>query len=70
MSTLHREFAALVGLEYYDLANTVFRPRLNDPPELGRQDIANAMEGYKVNEPQARAILSAMKTDGFSLIQG
>lgn len=28
------------------------------------------MEKYKVNEPQARAIVTALKTDGFVLIQG
>ena len=41
--------------------------KLGDPdgPELQR-----TMKLYNLNEPQTKAILNALKTEGFSLIQG
>lgn len=70
LSTLHREFAALMGLPYYDMAETILRPRLCRPEEFNYDEIRRAMESHRVNEPQAKAILSSVKTKGFSLIQG
>ncbi|KAF9454791.1 hypothetical protein P691DRAFT_804153 [Macrolepiota fuliginosa MF-IS2] len=70
LSTLHREYAALKSLPYYDFADTVLRPRLAriGPPE--QHQVQKTMAEFKINEPQAVAILKSMKTAGFALIQG
>lgn len=70
LSTVRREYAALKGLPYYDLSDKVLNPRLEDPPYVSSSEVTSAMKNHQVNEPQARAILSAMRTEGFSLIQG
>ncbi|KXN93410.1 hypothetical protein AN958_00334, partial [Leucoagaricus sp. SymC.cos] len=70
LSTLHREYAALKSLPYYDYGETILRPKLRRvaPPE--RSEVQKTMSDFKINEPQAVAILSGMKTEGFTLIQG
>jgi len=70
LSTLHREYAALVSVAYYDLFETILRPRLLNVPKIERRDIERAMVRYSVNEPQATAILGSLQTEGFGLIQG
>jgi senataxin len=55
---------------YVDLAESIFQPHLADKPILAPGDITKAMSKYDVNEPQAVAILSALRTSGFILIQG
>ncbi|KAI5122782.1 hypothetical protein M0805_000126 [Coniferiporia weirii] len=70
LSTLHREFAALMALPYYDMASIILKPRLSDPAVPNPDDIQRTMKVYEVNEPQAKAIISSMRTSGFSLIQG
>ncbi|KAJ3747263.1 AAA domain-containing protein [Lentinula detonsa] len=70
LSTLHREYAALVAAQYYDFADRILRPYLALPVKVDTQDIKQMMDKYKVNEPQARAIVGALKSDGFVLIQG
>ncbi|KAF5385735.1 hypothetical protein D9757_005459 [Collybiopsis confluens] len=70
LSTLHREYAALVAAEYYDFADWILRPHLSLPSKVDSREIQQVAEKYKVNEPQAKAIASALKTDGFVLIQG
>ncbi|KAF9077696.1 SEN1 N terminal-domain-containing protein [Rhodocollybia butyracea] len=70
LSTLHREYAALIAVEYYDFADRILRPYLAPPLNVDPKEIRQVMEKYKVNEPQARAIASALKTDGFVLVQG
>ena len=70
LSTLHREFSALMGLPYYDFAPFIYKPKLSDPVPVSPDDIRQAMSRYQVNEPQAKAITSAMRTKGFTLIQG
>ncbi|KAH8114513.1 SEN1 N terminal-domain-containing protein [Phellopilus nigrolimitatus] len=70
LSTLHREFAALMALPYYDMADIILRPRLTDPVIASSDDIQQAIDAYQVNKPQAKAIISSMRTKGFSLIQG
>lgn len=69
LSTLHREYAALVALPYYDLADLIFNPKLVKPI-IDRREVRASMEKYGVNEPQAGAIVGAMNTEGFLLIQG
>ena len=70
LSTLHREYAALVSLQYHDRLDFVLRPRLLPPITPSSNEISKAMEAYRLNEPQAKAIISSLKRDGFSLIQG
>lgn len=70
LSTIHREYSALVTLPYYDNVDTILRPQLAPPPSMDPKDIQRTMQLYQVNEPQAAAIESALKTEGFVLIQG
>ncbi|KAK0201742.1 SEN1 N terminal-domain-containing protein [Desarmillaria ectypa] len=70
LSTIHREYSALVTLPYYDNVDTILRPQLAPPPSVDPKDIQRTMQTYRVNEPQAIAIESALKTEGFVLIQG
>ncbi|KAJ3910558.1 SEN1 N terminal-domain-containing protein [Lentinula edodes] len=70
LSTLHREYAALVAAEYYDFADHILRPYLALPVGVDTKEINQMMNKFKVNEPQAKAIVSALKSDGFVLIQG
>ncbi|KAI0061699.1 hypothetical protein BV25DRAFT_1948064, partial [Artomyces pyxidatus] len=70
LSTLHREYAALVAMPLYDFANFILQPQLSRPPSIDQYEIRQAMASYNVNEPQARAIASSLRTEGFSLIQG
>ncbi|KZS90457.1 hypothetical protein SISNIDRAFT_180023 [Sistotremastrum niveocremeum HHB9708] len=70
LSTVHREYAALKALPYYDFYDDIIHARVSKPVRPSRDDITKAMKNHMVNEPQAVAILSAMKTSGFSLIQG
>lgn len=70
LSTLHREYGALVALPHYDLFQTILTPKLSVVPPLELQEVKNTMSAYSVNEPQARAIIGSLKIDGFALIQG
>lgn len=70
LSTLHREYAALVSLEYYDRLDFILNPKLSSPVKPASEEIDQAKRAYQVNEPQAKAIISALRRDGFSLIQG
>ncbi|PWW78380.1 hypothetical protein C7212DRAFT_351169 [Tuber magnatum] len=65
-----REYSALMCLKYYDLEQEILAAKpssLEEPPE---KQIVRTRSLYGVNEPQARAILSAVKNTGFTLIQG
>ncbi|KAI0785263.1 SEN1 N terminal-domain-containing protein [Abortiporus biennis] len=70
LTTLHREYAALMAIPYYDMCETIMRSVLNNPSQPDSKEIQQTMKTYNLNEPQAKAILSAMTTEGFSLIQG
>ncbi|TFK52558.1 hypothetical protein OE88DRAFT_1796188 [Heliocybe sulcata] len=70
LRTLHREYAALMGLSFYDSADVILHPRLLSKPHFDGREIRQAQGAYKVNEPQATAILSSLKNEGFTLIQG
>jgi senataxin len=67
---MHREWAALFALPFYDLADDILKPELPQLPKFSNADIQRSMKTYRVNEPQAAAILSATQTRGFMLIQG
>ena len=70
LSTLKREYAALVALPYYDHVDSILRAKLPAPVRVDHRDVEQAMTAYQVNEPQAKAIVMSMNTEGFSLIQG
>lgn len=70
LTTLHREYAALMGLPYFDLVDTILRPELPKSHAASADEVRQTMATYKLNEPQAKAILTSMNTDGFALIQG
>ncbi|SNX84511.1 related to SEN1 protein [Melanopsichium pennsylvanicum] len=70
LTTLHREFAALMAAPYFDLFSDVIKARVAPKVTLTSDEVRKAMQGYQVNEPQARAILGSLATEGFSLIQG
>jgi senataxin len=70
LSTLHREYGALVALPHYDLFQTILTPKLSVMPSIEQREVQHTMSAYNVNEPQARAIIGSLKVDGFALIQG
>ncbi|KAG6910679.1 hypothetical protein DXG01_008723 [Tephrocybe rancida] len=70
LTTVQREYASLVAVPYYDHFNTILNPRLPNHSELKDKDVREIMSSYRVNEPQAKAILSSLRSDGFVLIQG
>ena len=70
LTTLYREYAALMSLPYYDLCDTILRAKLSKPSIPDARDVQRVMATYSVNEPQARAILYSLTADGFALIQG
>ncbi|KAF8305662.1 hypothetical protein DL93DRAFT_2172485 [Clavulina sp. PMI_390] len=70
LSTVNREYGALMGLQYYDLFGPVMHPQKRALIKSSQRDIRETMAAYKINEPQAQAILGSLATDGFSLIQG
>jgi senataxin len=57
-------------MPYYDCTDFILRPQLPRPVHVDEKEVQFTMTKYHVNEPQARAIVSALRTDGFSLIQG
>jgi len=70
LSTTHREWAALRSLPYLTLGNDILQARASNPAPIAEEHLTKVMRCQKVNEPQARAIISALATPGFSLIQG
>ena len=70
LTTLHREFGALVGMPYYDMRDTILRSSLQKVGEPDSSELQKTMKLYNLNEPQSKAILNALRTEGFSLIQG
>ncbi|KAJ2923129.1 hypothetical protein H1R20_g13961, partial [Candolleomyces eurysporus] len=70
LSTINREYAALMSLPYLSCLPNVMTSRLDKAPSADPAEIQRAMSTLSVNMPQATAIVSAMKTEGFVLIQG
>lgn len=57
-------------MEFYDLADVILRPRLAMKPFIDSDELQATQNKFNVNEPQAVAIASVMRTEGISLIQG
>ncbi|KAI7863339.1 P-loop containing nucleoside triphosphate hydrolase protein [Spinellus fusiger] len=71
MTTTQREYAAIQGLEYYDLVKEVISPENTPKPPIDEQKINHYVTNYGVNRPQATAIAGAITREkGFTLIQG
>lgn len=71
LTTTMREYAALEGLEYYDLGQEIIQPKPSIISKPSSEEIEQYRARYDVNEPQAEAIVCAIKKKkGFSLIQG
>lgn len=71
LSTIHREYAALAALPYFDSFYSVLHASVSNPPMPSTKEaVKDAMEAHHVNEPQAAAILATMQARGFMLIQG
>jgi senataxin len=70
LSTVQREYGALMGVAYYDLFQSVMDPPRRPLYSASFKDINEVMRTYEVNEPQARAIYGSLQATGFSLIQG
>jgi senataxin len=72
LSTAIREFGALKGLPYYEpsLLRDILAGKGAEMPRLRPDAVVDAKKAYDVNEPQAKAILGAMDSLGFALIQG
>lgn len=70
MNTLLREYGALMSLPYYDFVDSILRPQLLKAPSDTSEGLKKMMDKHRLNAPQAEAISSALKTNGFGLIQG
>ncbi|KAI8096315.1 uncharacterized protein BX664DRAFT_56457 [Halteromyces radiatus] len=71
LTTVQREYAALQGLQYYELVKDILHPHPTPMPSLPPQAVKDCIAKYGVNQPQAEAIIGALrKKKGFTLIQG
>ena len=68
LTTIHREYAALMALPYIDLSNAILKARATRSPSPDPTEVRRTMQTYNVNEPQATAILKSLYGDGFALI--
>lgn len=70
LTPIHREYATLKALPYYDLCDEIVMGRPTKASALHETEVAKIMKAYGVNEPQAKAIDAALNNTGFTLIQG
>ncbi|KAF9964194.1 DEAD-box type RNA helicase, partial [Mortierella alpina] len=71
LTTTHREYAALIAMQYYELCSDILDPPNMPPPKISLANVQKVMDVYKVNTPQAQAIVGAIeRPKGFTLIQG
>ena len=70
MTTTQREYAALSSLEYFDLCNEVLEAKPSPLQKYAAHTTDEMASKYTLNQGQAKAILSAVDNDGFTLIQG
>ena len=55
---------------YLSSFDRILNAKLDRTPYIDSSEVSQAMSTLKLNKPQATAVVSAMKTDGFVLIQG
>ncbi|KAJ2738716.1 hypothetical protein GGI20_006230, partial [Coemansia sp. BCRC 34301] len=73
LTPTHREYSALMSLPYLNesLVKEILQPKTLSRETLGRLEVSRFMKAHALNQPQAEAVVSAIKRDhGFSLIQG
>ncbi|KAG0038349.1 DEAD-box type RNA helicase [Podila clonocystis] len=71
LTPIHREYAALIAMRYFELCETILKPTNQIPQKPPQNTVQKIMDTYKVNTPQAQAIVGAIeKAHGFTLIQG
>ncbi|KAF9184812.1 DEAD-box type RNA helicase [Haplosporangium sp. Z 767] len=71
LTPTHREYAALSAMRYYELRDDILNPPNVVPPKPSSETLQKIMDTYKVNTPQAQAIIGAIeRPKGFTLIQG
>ena len=57
-------------MQYYDLKEEILLAKPSPLKEATESQLAKTRETYNVNEPQAKAIIAAVSSSGFTLIQG
>ncbi|KAG0258502.1 DEAD-box type RNA helicase [Mortierella polycephala] len=71
LTPTHREYAALSAMRYYELRDDILDPPNVLHPKPSSETLQKIMDTYKVNTPQAQAIIGAIeRPKGFTLIQG
>lgn len=73
LTPIHREYAALRSLPYLNprLVDEILRPQITGRKRLQKPEVLNCMKTHALNQPQAEAVVAAMKREnGFTLIQG
>jgi senataxin len=70
MTTLEREYGALVGLMYYDLCDYILKAQPSHLLNYNDKQLEPFMTTYNLNRAQAKAVKSALDNDAFTLIQG
>ncbi|KAF2745877.1 hypothetical protein M011DRAFT_459767 [Sporormia fimetaria CBS 119925] len=70
ITPLEREYAALLGLQYYDLCDEIILAKPSPLMTYKDSHLDPLIGNYNVNKAQAKAIKSAIDNDGFTLIQG
>lgn len=70
ITPLEREFGALVGLEYYDLAEFILSARPSHLLQYTDMQLDPISKNYELNKAQAKAVKSALDNDAFTLVQG
>ncbi|CAK7894491.1 helicase Sen1p [[Candida] anglica] len=70
MVTVEREYSSLKGIQYYDLAENIFKAQPQEPINISDQEADKMLKLFGVNKSQAKAVLGSYNREGFSLIQG
>lgn len=70
LTTLEREYGALMALPYYDLSEEVIAAKPSRLMDYSHHELLPFIKTYDVNEAQAKAVKSALDNDAFTLIQG
>jgi len=70
ITPLEREYGALIGLEYYDLADYILNARPSYLLQYTDHQLDPISKNYQLNKAQAKAVKSALDNDAFTLIQG
>ena len=67
---LEREYGALSGLQYYDLSDEIIKGKPSPLLKYSDDQLRSVLQAYDVNKAQAKAVMSALDNDAFTLIQG